>query len=233
MIASFKSHLATVNLVMRSVLQTRTQPTTILLSIVPVIIELYLLAASAMWAIMSLSASSCEQGASPSLSLGCRTIASLSIAQMTYLTVDNVTIYMLRNANSDVSLSLILSNSHQFLELHYWALLCDEFISISCSVFALLNNLVCSCPTRRQFCVIYPVDVPHRVGTHPGHAYTRKVPEAAGFSTHNMAGPSNMTTSTLGVMSYCFSRASSRHRTMSDLVPSLSFPLADSDGGHG
>ena len=186
-----------------------------------------------MWAIMPLSASSCEQGASPSLSLGCRKIASLSIAQMTCLSVDNVTIYMLRNANSAVSFSLILSNSPHFLELHYWALLGDGFISLSCSVFALLKNLVCSCPTRRQLCVLYPVDVPHRVGTHPGHAYSRKVPEAAGFSTHNMAGPSNMTTSTLGVMSSCFSGASSRHRTMSDLVPSLSFPLADSDGGHG
>ncbi len=75
--------------------------------------------------------------------------------------------------------------------------------------------------------------VPHRVGTHPGHAYSRIVPEAAGFSTHNMAGRSSMTTSTLGVMSSCFSGASSRHRTMSNLVPSLSFPLADSDGGHG
>ena len=186
-----------------------------------------------MWAIMPLYASSCEQGASPSLSLGCRNIASLSIAQMTCLSVDNVTNDMLRNANSAVSFSLILSNSPHLLELHYWALLCDEFISISCSVFALLNNLVCSCPTRRQFCVIYPVDVPHMVGTHPGHAYSRKIPEAAGFSTHNMAGPSNMTTPTLGIMPSCFSGASSRHRTISDLVPSLSFPLADSDGGHG
>ena len=186
-----------------------------------------------MWAIMPLSASSCEQGASLSLSLGCRKIASLSIAQMTCLTVDNVTIYMLRNANSDVSLSLILSNSPHFLELHHWALLGDGFISLSCSVFVLLKNLVCSCPTRCQLCVLYPVDVPHRVGTHPGHAYSRKVPETAGFSTHNMAGPSNMTTSTLGVMSSCFSGAFSRHRTMSDLVLSLSFPLVDSDGGHG
>ena len=100
-------------------------------------------------------------------------------------------------------------------------------------MFALLKNLVCSCPTRRQFCVLYPVDVPHRVGTHPGHAYSRKVPETAGFSTHTMAGPSNITTSTLGVMSSYFSGASSRHRTMSDVEPSLSFPLANSDGGHG
>ena len=109
-------------------------------------------------------------------------MASLSIAQMTCLSVDNVTIYMLTNANSAVSFSLILSNSPHFLELHYWALLGDGFISLSCSVFALLNNLVCSCPTRRQFCVLYPVDVPHRVGTHPGHAYSRKVPEAEGAS---------------------------------------------------
>ena len=187
-----------------------------------------------MWAVMLLFASSCEQRASPSLSLGCRKIASLSIAQMTCLSVDNVTIHMLRNANSAVSFSLILSNSPHFLELHYCALLGDGFISLSCSVFGLLlKNLVCNWPTRRQFCVLYPVDVPRRVGTHPGLAYSRKVPEVAGFSTHNMAGPSNMTTSTLGVMSSCFSGASSRHRKMSDLVPSLSFPLADSDGGHG
>ena len=149
------------------------------------------------------------------------------------MSVDNVTLYILRNANSAVSFSLILSNSPHFLELHYWALLGDGFISLSCCVFALLKNLVCSCPTRRQFCVRYPVDVPHRVGTHPEHAYSRKVPEAAGFSMHNMAGPSNMTTSTLGVMSSCFSGASCRHRTMSDKLPSLSFPLADSDGGLG
>ena len=200
---------------------------------VQVRIELHVLAASAMWTIMPLSASSCEQGASPSLSLGCRKMVSLSIAQMTFLPVDNVTIYMLRNANSAVSFSLILSNSSHFLELHYLGLLGHGFIPLSCSVFALLKNLVCRYPTRRQFCVRYPVDVPHRVGTHPAHAYSRIVPEAPGFSTHNMAGPSNMTTSTLGVMSSCFSGASSRHRTMSDLVPSLSFSLADSDGGHG
>ena len=177
-----------------------------------------------MWAIMPLSASSCEQGASPSLSLGCRKIASLSIAQMICFSVDNVTIYMLRNANSAVSFSLILSNSPHFFELHYWTLrLSDGIISSSCSVLALLKNLVCSCPTptRRNFCVLYPVDVPHRVGTHPGHASSRKVPEDAGFSTHNMAGPSNMTTSTLGVLSSCFSGASSRHRTISDLVLKL------------
>ena len=185
-----------------------------------------------MWAII-MSASSCEQRASPSLSICCRKIASLSIAHMTYLTVDNVTIYMLGNTNSAVSFSLILSNSPHFWRLHYWALLGDGSSSLSCSVFELFKNLVCSCHTRRQFCVLYPLDVPHRVGTHPGHAYSRKVPETAGFSTHTMAGPSNMTTSTLGVMSSDFSGASSRHRTMSDLGPSLSVPLADSDGGHG
>ena len=118
---------------------------------------------------------------------------------------------MLRNANSAVLFSLIMSNSPHFLELHYWALLGDGFISLSCPVFALLNNIVSSFHTRRHFCVLYPVAVPHMVGTHPGHAYSRRVPAAASFSTHNMADP-------FGVMSYCFSDASSRHRTMSDFV---------------
>ena len=180
-----------------------------------------------MWTIMPLSAASCEQGASPSLSQGCRNMTPLSIAQVTCLSVDIVTIYMLRNANSALLFSLILSNSPHFFELHYWALHGDRFISLSCPVFAHLNNIVCSFHTRCYFCVLYPVDVPHRVGTHPGHAYACRVPAAAGFSTHNMAGPSNMTTSTLGVMSYCFSDASSRHRTMPDLVLSFSFIMAD------
>ena len=116
MIASVKSHLVTVNLFSDEVSSPNayTANTKILLSTLPVRIELYVLAASAMWAIMPLSASSCEQRASPSLSLGCRKIAKLSIAQMTCLTVDNVTIYMLRNANSAVSFSLILSNSPHF-----------------------------------------------------------------------------------------------------------------------
>ena len=135
-----------------------TANTTILLYIVPVRIELYVLAASAMWAIMPLSASSCEQGAIPSLSLGCRKIVSLSIAQMTCLSVDNVTIYMLRNANSAVSFSLILSNSPHFFELHYWALLGDGLISLSCSVFALLKNLVCS--LRRVLDIHCQIDSP-------------------------------------------------------------------------
>ena len=182
---------------------------------------------------MPLSAASCEQGAIPSLSQGCRNITPLSIAQVTCLSVDIVTIYMLRNANSAVLFSLIMSNSPHFLELHYWVLLGDGFISLSYFVFALLNNIVCSFHTRRHFYALYPVAVPHRVRTHPGHAYSRRVPAAAGFSTHNIAGPSNMTKSTLGVMSSCFSDASSMHRTMSDFVPSFSFPHADSDGGHG
>ena len=140
---------------------------------------------------MPLSAASCEQGASPSLSQGCRNMTPLSIAQVTCLSVDIVTIYMLRNANSALLFSLILSNSPHFFELHYWALHGDRFISLSCPVFALLNNIVCSFHTRCYFCVLYPVDVPHRVGTHPGHAYSCRVPAAAGFTTHNMAGPSN------------------------------------------
>ena len=130
MIASVKSHLGTVNLVITDEVSSPnacTANTTILLSIVPVRIELHVLAASAIWAIMPLSASSYEQGASPSLSLGCRKIASLSIAQMTCLSVDNVTIYMLRNANSAVSSS--------FLELYYWTLLGDGIISCSVLCF--------------------------------------------------------------------------------------------------
>ena len=140
---------------------------------------------------------------------------------------------MLTNANSAVSFSVILSNSPLFLELHYLALLATDACPslVPCLLFK--KNLVCSCSMRRQLCALYPVDVPHRVGTHHGHAYWRRVPAAAGFTTHNMAGPSNMTTSTLWVMSSCFSGASSRHRTMSDLVPSLSFPQAVSGGGHG
>ena len=78
---------STVHLVMSSDLQTQ------LLSTVRVVIELYVLAASAACIITRLSASSCEQGASPSLSLGCRKITSLSIVQMT-LSVDIVTIYL-------------------------------------------------------------------------------------------------------------------------------------------
>ena len=52
-----------------------------------------LLAALARWTITRLSASSCEQGASPYMSLGCRKMTSLSIVQMT-LSVDTVTIYL-------------------------------------------------------------------------------------------------------------------------------------------
>ena len=70
-----------------------TANTTTLLSTVQVVIELYLLAALARWTITRLSASSCEQGASPSMSLGCRKTTSLSIVQMT-LSVDTVTIYL-------------------------------------------------------------------------------------------------------------------------------------------
>ena len=166
------------HLVMRSDLQTRSQQTT-LLSTVRVVIELYLLAASATWTIKRLSASSCEQEASPSMSLGCRKMTSLSIVQMT-LSFDLVTIYL---------------------------------------------------PTQCQLYVLYPVAVTHTVGTHHGHYDSQKVPASACFSTYKTASPSNTTTSTL--VSSFSSGASSRHRTMSDLVHSLSFPLTDSYGGHG
>ena len=151
MIASVKSHQATVNLVMRSVLQTRTQPTQ------HYCCPLYRLELNYTYWLHQLCGPSCHglpprvyaQGACPSTSLGCRKIASLSIAQMTCLSVDNVTLYMLRIANSALSFSLILSNSPHFLELHYWALVGHGFIHLSCSVSALLNNMVCSCPTRQ------------------------------------------------------------------------------------
>ena len=86
-------------------------------------------------------------------------------------------------------------------------------------------------PTQCQLCVLYPVDVTHYGRNTSWTCDSQKVPAAAGFSTYNMASPSNTATSML--VSSCFSGASSRHRTMSDLVPSLSFPLTDSDGGHG
>ena len=61
------------------------------------------------------------------------------------------------------------------------------------------------------------------VGTHNGHMIRRKFQRLQASARHKMALPSNTTTSTL--LSSCSSGASSRHRTMSDLVPSLSFPL--------
>ena len=57
-------------------------------------------------------------------------------------------------------------------------------------------------------------------------AYSRNVLAAGCFSSYIMPGPSNITTSTFGVMSSGSSVASSRHRSMSDLVPSLSLPLS-------
>ena len=64
----------------------------------------------------ALCASSCEQGDSTSLSLGCRKITPLSIVQMTCLSGDIVTIFLLRNATNAVLFSLILRNSPHFLE---------------------------------------------------------------------------------------------------------------------
>ena len=86
-------------------------------------------------------------------------------------------------------------------------------------------------PRQCKLCVLYPVDVTHN-GRNTSWTYdSQKVPAAAGLSTYKMVSPYNTTTSTL--VSTCFSGASSMHRTMSDLVPSLNFPLTDSDGGHG
>ena len=120
---------------------------------------------------MRLSASSCEQGVSHSLSIGCRQIPCLSRVQMTCLSVEIVTISLLRNANS--SLSLVLVDSEKpcpiFSELHYWAPIGDEFLSLSCPAFALSMNLTCSRPTQRRLSVLYPADALRAEGTHPGH----------------------------------------------------------------
>ena len=85
-------------------------------------------------------------------------------------------------------------------------------------------------PTQRQLCVLYRVDVnTHMVESHHGHMIFRKFQRLQ--ASYKMASPCNTTTSTL--VSSCSSGSSSRHRTMSDLVSSFSFPLTDSDGGHG
>ena len=64
-------------------------------------------------------------------------------------------------------------------------------------------------PTQCQLCVLYPVDVTPTYGRNTSWTYdSQKVP----------ASPSN-TTTTSTLVSSCSSAASSRHRTMSDLVP--------------
>ena len=69
----------TVHLTMRSAVQTHAQPSQQhTCPLCWMIIEVYVLAASAMWTIMPPSASSSEQGACPSMSLGCRKMTSLS-----------------------------------------------------------------------------------------------------------------------------------------------------------
>ena len=86
-------------------------------------------------------------------------------------------------------------------------------------------------PTQCQLCVLYPIYVTHMVGTHNGHMIRRKFQRLQASASTRWLVRLTPTTSTL--VSSCSSGASSRHRTMSDLVPSLSFPLTDSDGGHG
>ena len=174
-----------------------------------------------MWTIMPLSAASCEQGASPSLSQGCRNITPL------------------------------------------WQFICSEMrTALSCSrwFWAVLNifwnNIIGlhsateSFPSRVPFLrfsiissVVFTYDVisvpftqllfhigsEHILGMHIRAKFRRL--QASARSTWLVRltwGPA-----TLGVMSSCFSDASSRHRTMSDLVPSFSFPLAVTDCGHG
>ena len=87
------------------------------------------------------------------------------------------------------------------------------------------------CPMQYKLCVVYSVGVLHRVGTHPWHIREKfwrlHVLAIHRFSSFIISGPSNITTSTLGMMSYCSSVASSRRRTMSDMVSSLRLPLYD------
>ena len=88
---------------------------------------------------MPLYAASCEQGASPSLSQGCR-----NITQVNCLSVYIVTIYMCENANSAVLFSLILSSSPHFwnciIELHSAT---DSFpYRVPCLRFSIISSVV-------------------------------------------------------------------------------------------
>ena len=67
---------------------------------------------------------------------------------------------------------LVLVDSEQFSQFFGTALLGStwrQIISLLCPVFMLSNNLVSSCPTHRQLCVLYTAYVVHKVGPYPGH----------------------------------------------------------------
>ena len=133
---------------------------------------------------------------------------------MTCLTVDIVTIFLLRQANSAVLFPLILINPPPIFFGNALLALPRRRIH-----FALSKNLVC---------VLVPYNTNYvRFTQLTFLAYSRQVLAAACFSSFIMSGPSNITTSTLGMMSYCSSVASSRHRTMSYLVSCLSLPLSE------
>ena len=138
------------HLVMRSDLQTRSQETT-LLSTVRVVIELYLLAASATWTIKRLSASSCEQEASPSMSLGCRKITSLSIVHMT-LSVDLVTIYLPIQCQLYVLYPVAVTHT---VGTHHGHMIRRKFRSLHASVRTRL--LVHLTQQRRRWCHLTPL----------------------------------------------------------------------------
>ena len=105
-----------------------------------------------------------------------------------WMAVDNVTMSLLRNASSVVLFSLIPRNSPHFLELHYLTWLGDGLISLSCPVFALSNNLFCSCPTQCHFFMCFTL-----LTFYIGY--------------EQMAGTANTTTSTLDLTSHCSSVA--------------------------
>ena len=98
---------ATVNLVMRSVLQTLYRLEFILIGCISYVDH-------PTRTIMPLSAASCEQGACPSLSQGCRNITQLSIAQVNCLSVDIVTMLNLYYAQKCEQCCLVLVDSEQF-----------------------------------------------------------------------------------------------------------------------
>ena len=96
------------------------------------------------------------------LLLPCLLLSTLSSVQMTCLTVDIVTIFLLRQANSAVLFPLILIISTQF----YWNCIIG-LAAASDSLCAFKEPGLCGCLIQYKLCVVYSVDVLHRVGTHP------------------------------------------------------------------
>ena len=86
-------------------------------------------------------------------------------------------------------------------------------------------------PIQCQLCVLYPVAVTHTVGTHHGHMIRKKF-----RSLHASVRTRLLVHLTQQRRRWCHLTPLGHLlgiETMSDLVPSLSFPLTDSYGGHG